>query len=144
MPLTDRLAPYVPGGEEVGRRAGWWSVTTVSEVIGPLARDVGTAIARAVAADPRILILDDALSSVDAEVERIILDRLRVHFRGRTIVMSTHRLTSIEGTDLIVVLDRGRLVEQGRHQELLNRAGLYAYLWNRYRLVHSSEFGVES
>lgn len=101
-------------------------------------------IARAVAADPRILILDDALSSVDAEIERIILDRLRAHFRGRTILMSTHRLTSIEGTDLIVVLDRGRLIEQGRHEELLNRTGLYAYLWNRYRLVHNSEFRVES
>lgn len=101
-------------------------------------------IARAVAADPRILILDDALSSVDAEIERIILDRLRAHFRGRTILMSTHRLTSIEGTDLIVVLDRGRLIEQGRHEELLNRTGLYAYLWNRYRLVHGSEFRVES
>jgi len=101
-------------------------------------------IARAVAADPRILILDDALSSVDAEIERIILDRLRAHFRGRTILMSTHRLTSIQGTDLIVVLDRGRLIEQGRHEELLNRTGLYAYLWNRYRLVHGSEFRVES
>jgi ATP-binding cassette subfamily B protein len=100
-------------------------------------------IARAVAADPRILILDDGLSSVDAGIERIILDRLRTHFRGRTILMSTHRLTSIDRADLIFVLDRGRLVEQGRHEELLDRAGLYAHLWNRYRLVHDSEFRVE-
>ena len=101
-------------------------------------------IARAVAADPRILILDDGLSSVDAEIERIILDRLRTHFRGRTVLMSTHRLTSIDRADLIFVLDRGRLVEQGRHEELLDRAGLYAHLWNRYRLVHSSELRVDS
>jgi ATP-binding cassette subfamily B protein len=96
-------------------------------------------IARAVAADPRILILDDGLSSVDAEIERIILDRLRTHFRGRTVLMSTHRLTSIERADLIFVLDRGRLVEQGRHEELLDRAGLYAHLWNRYHLLDEME-----
>jgi len=89
-------------------------------------------IARAVARDPRILILDDALSSVDAETEKLILDRLRTHFAGRTILVSTHRLTSIERADLIVVLDRGRLVEHGPHGELLNRGGLYSHLWDRY------------
>jgi ATP-binding cassette subfamily B protein len=101
-------------------------------------------IARAVARDPRILILDDALSSVDAETERAILDRLRLHFRGRTILVSTHRLTSVEGADLILVLDRGRLAEHGTHRELLSRSGLYAHLWDRYhrreelRSVHGS------
>jgi len=101
-------------------------------------------IARAVARDPRILILDDALSSVDAETERLILDRLCAHFLGRTILVSTHRLTSLERADLILVLDRGRLVEHGRHGELLNRRGLYTHLWDRYhrreelRSVHSS------
>ena len=89
-------------------------------------------IARAVARDPRILILDDALSSVDAETEKLILDRLRTHFAGRTILVSTHRLTSIERADLILVLDRGRLVEHGPHGELLNRGGLYSHLWDRY------------
>ena len=89
-------------------------------------------IARAVARDPGILILDDALSSVDAETERAILDRLRAHFLGRTLLVSTHRLTSIERADLIVVLDRGRLAEHGTHGELLNRPGLYAHLWDRY------------
>ena len=94
-------------------------------------------IARAVARDPQILILDDALSSVDAETERAILDRLRAHFRGRTILVSTHRLPSTQSADLILVLDGGRTVEQGSHGELLNRAGLYARLWDRYQLVES-------
>ncbi len=108
-------------------------------------------IARAVAPKPQILILDDALSSVDAETERAILDRLRLHFRGRTILVSTHRLTSIEAADLILVLDGGRLVEQGNHRELLNRAGLYARLWDEYHrrqeldefTVHGSQMSVE-
>ncbi|MFQ5532741.1 MAG: ABC transporter ATP-binding protein, partial [Candidatus Methylomirabilales bacterium] len=90
-------------------------------------------IARAVALDPRILILDDALSSVDAETERAILDRLRTYFRGRTILVSTHRLTSIDRADLILVLENGRLVEQGSHGVLLNQGGLYARLWDRSR-----------
>ncbi|MFQ5961007.1 MAG: ABC transporter ATP-binding protein [Candidatus Methylomirabilales bacterium] len=101
-------------------------------------------IARAVALDPQILVLDDALSSVDAETEKAILDRLRTHFRGRTILVSTHRLTSTQRADLILVLDRGQHVEQGRHSELVNLGGLYARLWDRYQLVHDTELRVES
>ena len=100
-------------------------------------------IARAVALNPQILILDDALSSVDAETEKAILDRLQTHFQGRTILVSTHRLTSTQRADLILVLDGGRHVEQGRHAELVNRAGLYAHLWDRSRLVHDTELRVE-
>jgi ATP-binding cassette, subfamily B, multidrug efflux pump len=99
-------------------------------------------IARAVVLDPQILILDDALSSVDAETEKAILDRLRTHFHGRTVLVSTHRLTSTPRADLILVLDGGRHVEQGTHSELVNRAGPYARLWDRYRL--SEELRVES
>jgi ATP-binding cassette subfamily B multidrug efflux pump len=102
-------------------------------------------IARAVARDPRILILDDALSSVDAETERLILDRLRAHFRGRTMLVSTHRLTSTERADRILVLDRGRLVEHGTPSELLDRRGLYTHLWDRYhRREALDEFTVHS
>lgn len=96
-------------------------------------------IGRAVALDPQMLILDDALSSVDAETERAILDRLRTHFRGRTILVSTHRLTSIQQADVILVLDDGRQVEHGSHAELIDRAGLYAQLWERYQ-VESGEW----
>jgi len=103
-------------------------------------------IARAVVLDPQILILDDALSSVDAETEKAILDRLHTHFHGRTVLVSTHRLTSTPRADLILVLDGGRHVEQGRHGELVNRAGPYARLWDRYRLSEelSRELRVQS
>jgi ATP-binding cassette subfamily B protein len=100
-------------------------------------------IARAVALNPQILILDDALSSVDAETEGAILDRLRTHFQGRTILVSTHRLASTQRADLILVMDGGRQVEQGSHGELLNRLGLYARLWNQYQLVQGSGLRVE-
>jgi ATP-binding cassette subfamily B protein len=92
-------------------------------------------IARALAIDPQILILDDALSSVDAEREQQILHRIVTALRGRTIVVSTHRLSSIREADLILVLDGGRLVEHGRHEELLKRGGCYARLWRRSQLL---------
>lgn len=92
-------------------------------------------IARALAIDPRILVLDDALSSVDAEREQQILQRIMKALRGRTVVISTHRLSSIREADLILVLEGGRLMEQGRHEDLLRRGGGYARLWQRYQLL---------
>jgi ATP-binding cassette subfamily B protein len=92
-------------------------------------------IARALAIDPQILILDDALSSVDAERERQILHRIVTALTGRTILVSTHRLSSIREADLILVLEGGGLVEQGRHEQLLRQGGCYARLWRRYQLL---------
>src|SRR3989475_82761 len=86
------------------------------------------AIARALLRDAPILVLDEALSSVDAESEALIqaaLDRL---MRGRTTLVFAHRLSSVVGADRILVLDQGRLVEQGTHGELLGRGGVYARL----------------
>lgn len=86
------------------------------------------AIARALLADPRILIFDEATSALDYESERIIWRNLRKICEGRTVFMAAHRLASIRSADIILVLDNGKLVEQGTHDELIARGGIYASL----------------
>ena len=91
------------------------------------------AIARTILKGPPILLLDEATSALDSHTEKEIQDALDRIARTRTTVVIAHRLSTIVGADNILVLDAGRLVEQGTHKELLARGGLYASLWNRQR-----------
>ena len=89
------------------------------------------AIARTLLKDPPILILDEATSALDSRTEADILDTLEQVERGRTTIVVAHRLSTVVAADKIVVLDRGRVAEQGTHAELLRRGGLYAEMWAR-------------
>jgi len=93
-----------------------------------------TAIARAILREPRILILDDALSSVDTYTEEKILDQLRGVMRGRTSLIVSHRISTVRDADLICVLDEGRIIEHGTHTELLALGGEYSLLYERQLL----------
>jgi ATP-binding cassette, subfamily B, bacterial len=79
--------------------------------------------------DPRILVLDEATSALDTTSERLVQSALEAVMRGRTTIAIAHRLSTILSADVIFVIDRGRLVEQGTHAELLARGGLYAGLY---------------
>ncbi len=96
-------------------------------------------LARALVVEPRILILDDALSSVDTQTEREVLQGLTAFLRERTSIVIAHRLSTIERADLIVVIDEGRIVESGDHESLLARDGIYADLFRRQRLEEEIE-----
>ena len=93
-----------------------------------------TAIARALIRNPKILILDDALSSVDTHTEDKILNHLRDVMRGRTTIFISHRVSTVRNADRIAVLHGGRIVELGTHDELLALNGYYTDLYNKQLL----------
>ena len=103
-----------------------------------------TALARALATDPRILILDDSLSAVDTETEEEILRALREVMRERTTFLVSHRVSTVKEADLIVVLRDGRIVERGRHDELVALGGFYADLHRRQLLEQEIETGEDA
>ena len=98
------------------------------------------AIARAILRDPPVLILDEATSSLDSESERLVQEAIERLLSGRTVFVIAHRLSTIRHADRILVVDGGRIVQQGRHEELLNEGGMYAHL---YRLQFEPAEGAE-
>jgi len=98
-----------------------------------------TALARALVGDPRILVLDDALSAVDTHTEEEILRRLRDVMRQRTSLIVSHRVSTVRGADQILVLDGGRIVERGTHDELIRHDGLYGALARHQQLEEELE-----
>ncbi|MDO8567381.1 MAG: ATP-binding cassette domain-containing protein, partial [Dehalococcoidales bacterium] len=85
--------------------------------------------ARALLASPAILLLDEATASLDSQSEHVLQQGLRHLMQGRTVVVIAHRLSTVRDADRIVVLDKGRIVEEGRHEELLPRGGMYSRLY---------------
>jgi ABC-type multidrug transport system fused ATPase/permease subunit len=97
------------------------------------------ALARAILTDPRILILDEATSSVDAEAEYLIQQALESVLKGRTALVIAHRLSTIRSADKIIVLEAGRIVEVGGHDDLMAADGLYSQLYRRQLALATSE-----
>jgi ATP-binding cassette subfamily B protein len=87
------------------------------------------ALARVILKDPKILVLDEATSHLDSESESLIQDALKRVMAGRTSIVIAHRLSTILAADLILVMDRGKIVERGTHEELLATGGLYSQLY---------------
>ena len=98
-----------------------------------------TAIGRAILRNPKILVLDDALSSVDTYTEEIILSRLAAIMRGRTTILISHRVSTVRGADQIVVLHEGVIVERGTHLELLQNGSYYQALYQKQLLEEELE-----
>jgi ATP-binding cassette subfamily B multidrug efflux pump len=114
----------------------WWASADLTLSGGQKQR---TAIARALIRNPRILVLDDALASVDTQTEDHILNHLREIMQGRTTIFISHRVSTVRNADRIAVLHDGEIVEQGTHDELIERNGYYTELYNKQLLEEELE-----
>ncbi len=150
--IRENIAFGIDGNGEADERVRWAArVAGLEQDLAALPRGLETpvgergitlsggqkqrvSLARALAIDPKILIFDDALSSVDSETERRILHHLRESFPGRTRIVISHRLSTVRGADTIVVLDDGAIVESGKHEELMRRGGVYAEMFEQQRV----------
>jgi ATP-binding cassette subfamily B protein len=101
------------------------------------------AIARTILKDPRILVLDEATSALDTTNERLVQDALGTLLQGRTTIVIAHRLATVIAADVIFVLERGRLVQRGTHQELVSAEGLYARLCREQLVVDGAAAPAE-
>ncbi|XP_034052737.1 ATP-binding cassette sub-family B member 6, mitochondrial-like [Gymnodraco acuticeps] len=97
------------------------------------------AIARTILKEPRIILLDEATSSLDTQTERNIQASLAEVCTNRTTVVVAHRLSTIVGADQILVVDNGQIAERGRHEELLMQGGLYAAMWKKQQKTHDTQ-----
>jgi ATP-binding cassette subfamily B multidrug efflux pump len=144
------------GGEAAGDLASAAEVAQLAQDVEGFARGYDTmlgergitlsggqkqrsSLARAIVREPRILILDDALSAVDTDTEERILRRLRAVMRGRTCILISHRISTVKDADMIVVLSEGEILDRGTHHELVARGGLYADLYRKQLLEEELE-----
>ena len=100
-------------------------------------------IARALITNPELLILDDALSAVDAKTEEVILSNLKAYRQNKTTIIVAHRLSSVMHAQEIIVLDEGRIVERGVHETLITTGGWYQKMWEKQQLEAKIEGGEE-
>ena len=91
-------------------------------------------IARALFANPKIMILDDSLSAVDTKTEKSILENLVRIRKNKTTLIISHRISTVQHADKIIVIDKGKIKEEGVHTELMNLNGIYKYLWEKQQL----------
>ena len=93
------------------------------------------AIARMMLKKPKILILDEATSALDSKTEKLVLDSIDEYFKNNTKIIIAHRLTTIRNSDKIVVMSKGKIIEQGKHSNLIKNKGLYCEMWNKQKEI---------